>query len=93
MIANEHDTQGVWNDPDDAPELRDEWFEQADVHKNGRLVSRGRPRLANPKQRVTIRLDDDVVTALRAAGPGWQTRANAILRDWMRREGEGASKP
>ena len=93
MIANEHDTQGVWNDPDDAPELTDEWFEHADVHKNGRLVSRGRPRLANPKQRVTIRLDDDVVTALRAAGTGWQTRANAILRDWMRREGEGASKP
>ena len=32
------------------------------------------------KTRVTIRLDSDVVDCLRAGGPGWQTRANDMLR-------------
>ena len=34
-----------------------------------------------PKTRVTIRLDADVVARLREDGPGWQTRANAALRN------------
>ena len=42
-------------------------------------VRRGRPKARNPKVPVTIRLDRDVVEALRASGTGWQTRANAIL--------------
>jgi|LNFM01.1.fsa_nt_gb uncharacterized protein (DUF4415 family) len=42
--------------------------------------SRGRPALANPKRQVTLRLDDEVVTRLRAGGPGWQSRINDILR-------------
>ena len=33
-----------------------------------------------PKTRVTIRLDSDVVACLREGGPGWQTRANDMLR-------------
>ncbi len=32
------------------------------------------------KAQVTLRLDHDVLEALRASGPGWQTRANAALR-------------
>jgi uncharacterized protein (DUF4415 family) len=40
----------------------------------------GRPKLENPKQPVKLRLDSDVVTALRATGPGWQTRINEMLR-------------
>lgn len=32
------------------------------------------------KTRVTIRLDADLVARLREGGPGWQTRANAALR-------------
>ena len=42
---------------------------------------RGRPPSENPKQMVSIRLDSDLVMALRASGRGWQTRANAILRE------------
>lgn len=83
MIENEHDTPGAWVDPDDAPELTDEWFERADVYQNGRLISRGRPPVQSPKQRVTLRLDEDVVAALRASGRGWQTRVNAVLREWV----------
>ncbi len=44
---------------------------------------RGRPPSENPKQMVSIRLDRDLVTALRASGRGWQTRANEILREAM----------
>ncbi|MEA1050500.1 BrnA antitoxin family protein [Lamprobacter modestohalophilus] len=32
---------------------------------------------------TTIRLDPDVLAGLRATGKGWQTRANAALRDWL----------
>jgi uncharacterized protein (DUF4415 family) len=31
------------------------------------------------KERITIRLDKDVLAKLRATGPGWQTRINEIL--------------
>jgi len=42
----------------------------------------GRPSLdpSQVKQRITIRLDKDVLSKLRATGPGWQTRINEILR-------------
>ncbi len=35
------------------------------------------------KEQVAIRLDPDVVGALRASGPGWQTRVNAALKEWI----------
>jgi uncharacterized protein (DUF4415 family) len=44
---------------------------------------RGRPRgslKAEPKQRVTLRLDKVVVDRFRATGAGWQSRINAALR-------------
>ena len=41
----------------------------------------GRPRIAKPKAAVTMRLDADVLEALRSSGQGWQTRVNTLLRD------------
>lgn len=41
--------------------------------------ARGRPKLARPKEHVTLRLDAKVVDAFRAEGPGWQARINAAL--------------
>ncbi|WP_426105310.1 BrnA antitoxin family protein [Massilia sp. TSP1-1-2] len=35
------------------------------------------------KQIVTIRLDVDMLNWFKAAGPGYQTRINQILRDHM----------
>ena len=35
------------------------------------------------KEQVAIRLDQELVGALRASGPGWQTRVNAALKDWL----------
>lgn len=43
-------------------------------------VSRGRPRLPQPKVSTTIRLDADVLEKFRATGPGWQSRINAVLK-------------
>ena len=45
---------------------------------------RGRPAGSGSKEQVAIRIDNDVLAAFRAAGPGWQTRMNAALRDWLK---------
>jgi uncharacterized protein (DUF4415 family) len=52
--------------------------------------SRGRPRTANPKTLVSLRLDSDVLDAFKAEGPGWQTRINKVLSDWARRRKRAA---
>jgi uncharacterized protein (DUF4415 family) len=39
----------------------------------------GRPKVAEPKIPVTIRLDRRVVEPFKAQGPGWQTRMNDAL--------------
>jgi len=41
---------------------------------------RGRPPVDNPKQQVTMRLDGDLLAKMRDSGPGWQVRANELLR-------------
>ena len=46
---------------------------------------RGRPRVARPKAAMTMRVDADVLDALKASGPGWQTRVNDLLKDAVRR--------
>jgi uncharacterized protein (DUF4415 family) len=48
-------------------------------------LKRGRPKLEQPKVPVTLRVDADVLAQLKAAGPGWQTRANAALRAYAKR--------
>ena len=40
----------------------------------------GRPKAAVVKTPVTIRLDPDLVEALRQSGDGWQSRVNLLLR-------------
>ena len=59
-IVHKPDTPPDWVDPEDAPELTDEWFEDADLKVNGKLVRRGRPPGSN-KQQVAIRLDKDII--------------------------------
>jgi uncharacterized protein (DUF4415 family) len=81
----------TWTDPDDAPELTAAFFERADSYIGERLVRRGRPKLDTPKRQVTLRLDADVIEGLRETGPGWQTRANAVLAEWLSRSKEPAT--
>jgi len=50
------------------------------------IRGRGRPikPVAIRKRNVSLRLSPDVLDALRASGPGWQTRAEQMLRDGLR---------
>lgn len=73
------DTQNTWTDPDDAPELDDEWFEKADFMIGRKVIRRGRPP-GSAKRLVSLRLDQAVLDAFRAGGPGWQSRINQALR-------------
>ena len=87
MTVSKPDTKTVWVDPDDAPELTDEWFETADLKVGETVVRRGRPRgrpKGSSKQQVAIRLDQDVIARFKAGGVGWQTRMNDALRDWLK---------
>ena len=46
--------------------------------------TRGRPKTGTAKQLVSLRLEQSVIEALRATGPGWQKRANDILKSAMK---------
>jgi len=83
MNGNKRDTATTWIDPDDAPELNDDFFERADEYVGQTLVKRGRPLGSGTKISTTIRFDADIVAAFRAAGPGWQSRMNEALREWL----------
>lgn len=70
----------TWVDPDEAPELTDEHFEQADWYDGDKLIRRGRPPSGKAKRLVSLRIDQEVLERLRGLGPGWQTRAAEALR-------------
>lgn len=80
----------TWTDPDDAPSLPPSFLAGAEIAEGGRIVrpgtkalsadKRGRPRMANPKESIKLRLDHDVLAHFRATGTGWQSRINAALR-------------
>lgn len=83
MSENKSVTGHPWVDPDDAPELTDEWFQRADEYIGNKLIRRGRPPAAKTKVALTVRYDADVIAAFRATGKGWQTRMNDALREWL----------
>ena len=80
----------AWIDPDDGPTLTASMMKRAEISVGGKVIRpatgvlvtdlRGRPRMANPKQAIKLRLDAAVLAHFRATGPGWQTRINAALR-------------
>lgn len=49
------------------------------------LARRGRPPLEQPKLSMTMRVDADVLMAIKATGSGWQSRVNDVLREAVRR--------
>lgn len=76
MTGNRPSTDPDWTDPDDAPDLSTpEWQAKIARARRGRPPVKGRPKVA-----TNLRLDADVVETLRQGGPGWQTRANDLLR-------------
>ena len=79
MTVNTSATKAEWIDPDDAPELDDDWFDRAALMHGDTVIRPGRPR-GSAKRLVSLRLDEAVIAAFRATGPGWQTRVNEALR-------------
>lgn len=78
MPSDEEDAAinaGIAADPDTYV-VSDDVFAKAVAAKR-----RGRPAGSGSKEKVTLRLDHDVVEALRRTGAGWQTRLNDRLRD------------
>ena len=67
-LTDEDIAEAIRHDPD-ALEARPEWFERAMLLRPGR-----------PKERVTVRLDADMLDWFRRQGRGYQTRLNAVLR-------------
>lgn len=49
-----------------------------------RLGVRG-PQKEPTKERVTIRLSQNVVASFRSTGDGWQTRIDAALQEWLKK--------
>jgi uncharacterized protein (DUF4415 family) len=43
----------------------------------------GRPKAASTKRPVSIRLSPEVLAYFRATGAGWQTRMDAVLRQYV----------
>ena len=88
MTVKKRSMPTPWKDPDDAPELTEDFFLNADLYEGTKLKTRGRPKSASPKEPVKLRLDADVLAALRASGEGWQTRINDALRASLKLTGQ-----
>ena len=50
MNGNKNASVTAWTDPDDAPELTDAFFKEADEYVGDTLVRRGRPGLLAPSR-------------------------------------------
>lgn len=80
MNGNRTPMEAGWVDADEAPDLsQDPWKDRIEAAP----VRRGRPQAESPKISTTIRLDADVLERFRAGGPGWQSRINAALKEWL----------
>jgi len=72
----------VADDADAAPLLDEEFWKGAEL-----VMPDGK------KERVTLRLDEEVLEYFREAGRGYQTRINAVLRAYVReRRGGGRTE-
>jgi uncharacterized protein (DUF4415 family) len=88
MTVKKHSMPATWKDPNDSPELTEDFFKNADLYEGTKLKTRGKPKSASPKEPVKLRLDADVLAALRASGEGWQTRINDALRASLKLTGQ-----
>lgn len=73
---------------DENPEWKEDDFKRAvpfsSLPERLQAKLRGRPKAAVTKERITIRLSQEVVEQFRASGDGWQTRVDAALKDWLK---------
>jgi uncharacterized protein (DUF4415 family) len=64
--------------------IRDEDIDYSDIPEtDAAFWADAELRMPQAKKGVYLRLDQDVLEWLKAQGPGYQTRINAILRAYM----------
>jgi len=64
--------------------IRDEDIDYSDIPEtDAAFWADAELRMPQTKKGVYLRLDQDVLEWLKAQGPGYQTRINAILRAYM----------
>jgi uncharacterized protein (DUF4415 family) len=78
-LSDDRVRRGIEEDPDAHPTDEDFW-------KKAKIV------MPPVKETMTIRLDADVLEWFRRQGKGYQTRINAILRSYMRAQGDAGVK-
>lgn len=72
-------TAAAMNDADAKPFTNSEWEQvKPQLHRGPR-----RPLGSGTKAQVTLRLDLEVIETLKSTVPGWQTRANEVLLQWV----------
>jgi uncharacterized protein (DUF4415 family) len=76
---------GIKNDSDN-PELTPRQLARMRPFRELQAERRlGRPKSTLHKEPVTVRLDPEILEFFRSGGPGWQTRMNAALAEYVRR--------
>ncbi len=53
---------------------------------------RGRPKSDNPKQLVSVRYSQEVLTYFKSTGEGWQSRMDGVLREYVTRQSRRAPR-
>ena len=82
MTVSKQDLTNTFEDS--IPELDDGFFQRAELKEGDKVIRTGRPKLANPKEKVTIRFDAEIVDYFKSNGKGWQTRMNDALNEWVK---------
>ena len=80
-------TAAAESDPDALPLTDDQMNAMVPMS-----VVRGRPKLANKKQLVSIRYSPEVIDYFNASGAGWQARMDSVLKDYVEAHSTGDAK-
>lgn len=69
---------------DENPVMTHEHLKDAVMKVGKQVIGRvGRPISENPKVSTTVRLSPEVIEYFKANGKGWQTRLDAVLREYV----------
>lgn len=83
MRGKAKSSRRTWRDSDDAPEITNRWIAGADLYRGKKLVRRGRPPGTGTKTQTTVRISNEVLAFFRSTGPGWQTRMDEALKQFV----------
>ena len=53
---------------------------------------RGRPKSDSPKQLVSVRYSQEVLSYFKSTGDGWQSRMDGVLREYVTRQSRRAHR-